>query len=162
MASIKSTFCVLVLLVPTVLGVTLLVFLMMRFIPGDPVSLLLGDYYTEEAAAAIRQQYGLDRTLPMQYVLWLRQVVSGNWGSSIIAKRPIFADLVRRLPITLELIVLSMGFALLIASGDILPPYGPILATGDDRMVGVIGIFLLLFDLHFPWPGTSTGGWVYR
>ena len=45
----------LVLLVPTVLGVTLLVFLMMRFIPGDPVSLLLGDYYTEETAAAIRR-----------------------------------------------------------------------------------------------------------
>src|SRR5687768_8736975 len=105
----------LVLLVPTVVGVTLLVFLMMRFIPGDPGSLLLGVYYTSDAAAAMQQQYGLDRSLPMQYVLWLRQVVSGNWGSSIIAKRPIFQDLVRRLPITLELIVLSMGFALLIA-----------------------------------------------
>jgi peptide/nickel transport system permease protein len=105
----------LLLMIPTVLGVTLLVFLMMRFIPGDPVSLLLGDYYTAEAAAAIRQQYGLDHPLPMQYVRWLQQVVSGNWGYSIIAKRPIFQDLVRRLPITLELVVLSMGFALLIA-----------------------------------------------
>jgi peptide/nickel transport system permease protein len=105
----------LVLLVPTVLGVTLLVFLMMRFIPGDPVSLLLGDYATPEAAAAIRTQYGLDRPLHVQYVLWLRRLVSGDWGYSIIAKRPIFSDLVRRLPITLELVVLSMGFALLIA-----------------------------------------------
>ena len=105
----------LVLLIPTVLGVTLLVFLMMRFIPGDPVALLLGDYYTPEAAAVIRQQYGLERPLHMQYVLWLKQLVSGHWGYSIIAKRPIFSDLVRRLPITLELIVLSMGFALLIA-----------------------------------------------
>jgi peptide/nickel transport system permease protein len=105
----------LVLLIPTVLGVTLLVFLMMRFIPGDPVALLLGDYYTPEAAAVIRQQYGLDRPLHVQYVLWLKQLVSGNWGYSIIAKRPIFSDLVRRLPITLELVVLSMSFALLIA-----------------------------------------------
>jgi peptide/nickel transport system permease protein len=105
----------LVLLIPTVLGVTLLVFLMMRVIPGDPVSLLLGDYATPEAAAALRQQYGLDRPLHMQYVLWLKRLVSGDWGYSIIAKRPIFSDLVRRLPITLELIVLSMGFALLIA-----------------------------------------------
>src|SRR5919108_5877519 len=105
----------LVLLVPTILGVTLLVFLMMRFIPGDPVALLLGDYYTPEAAAVICQQYGLDRPLHMQYVLWLKQLISGNWGYSIIAKRPIFSDLVRRLPITLELVVLSMGFALLIA-----------------------------------------------
>jgi peptide/nickel transport system permease protein len=105
----------LVLLIPTVLGVTLLVFLMMRFIPGDPVSLLLGDYATPQAAAAIRQQYGLDRPLHVQYVLWVGQLVSGNWGYSIIARRPIFSDLVRRLPITLELVVLSMGFALLIA-----------------------------------------------
>jgi peptide/nickel transport system permease protein len=105
----------LVLLVPTILGVTLLVFLMMRFIPGDPVSLLLGDYYTPEAADVIRRQYGLDRPLHMQYVLWLQQVVSGNWGYSIIAKRPILSDLARRLPITLELVILSMAFALLIA-----------------------------------------------
>ena len=105
----------LVLLVPTILGVTLLVFLMMRFIPGDPVSLLLGDYYTPEAAEVIRRQYGLERPLHMQYVLWLQQVVSGNWGYSIIAKRPILSDLARRLPITLELVILSMAFALLIA-----------------------------------------------
>jgi peptide/nickel transport system permease protein len=105
----------LVLLVPTVLGVTLLVFLMMRFIPGDPVSLLLGDYATPAAEAAIREQYGLDRPLYMQYVLWLQQLVSGTWGFSIIARRPILSDLVQRLPVTLELVILSMGFALLIA-----------------------------------------------
>jgi len=105
----------LVLLIPTVFGVTLVVFLMMRFIPGDPVSLLLGDYYTAEAADAIRQQYGLDHPLYMQYVLWLERLVTGDWGRSIIANRPIFDDLVRRFPITLELVVLSMVFALLIA-----------------------------------------------
>jgi peptide/nickel transport system permease protein len=105
----------LVLLIPTVFGVTLIVFLMMHFIPGDPVSLLLGDYYSEDAAAAIRQRYGLDRPLHVQYVLWLGRLVSGDWGHSIIANRPILADLVRRIPVTLELIVLAMGFALLIA-----------------------------------------------
>jgi peptide/nickel transport system permease protein len=105
----------LMLLIPTVLGVTLLVFLMMRFIPGDPVSLLLGDYYTEETAAAVRMKYGLDRPLHMQYVLWLKNLLSGDWGYSIIANRPIFQDLLRRLPITIELIILSMGLALLIA-----------------------------------------------
>jgi ABC-type dipeptide/oligopeptide/nickel transport system permease component len=65
------------LLVPTVLGVTIIVFLMMHFIPGDPVSLLLGDYYTEETAA-IRAQYGLDRPLYGQYVLWLRRLFVGD------------------------------------------------------------------------------------
>lgn len=105
----------LVLMVPTVLGVTIIVFLMMHFIPGDPVALLLGDYYTEETAAAIRAKYGLDRPLYEQYVIWLKRLFTGDWGYSIIANRPIFEDLIRRLPVTLELIILSMGFALLIA-----------------------------------------------
>jgi peptide/nickel transport system permease protein len=105
----------LLLLIPTVLGVTVIVFLMMRFIPGDPVSLLLGDYYTPEVADAIRQEYGLDRPLHMQYLLWLKRMVTGDWGNSIIAKRPIFDDLLRRLPITMELVVLAMSVALLIA-----------------------------------------------
>jgi ABC-type dipeptide/oligopeptide/nickel transport system permease component len=105
----------LLLVIPTVLGVTIVVFLMMRFIPGDPVSLLLGDYYTEETAAAIRQKYGLHRPLHVQYVLWLERLISGDWGRSIIANRPILSDLLRRVPITLELIILAMGFALLIA-----------------------------------------------
>jgi peptide/nickel transport system permease protein len=105
----------LLLVIPTVLGVTMVVFLMMRFIPGDPVSLLLGDYYTEEAAATIRQKYGLDRPLHVQYVLWLERLMRGDWGRSIIANRPILADLLRRVPITFELIILAMGFALLIA-----------------------------------------------
>src|SRR5215470_17457822 len=97
----------LMLAVPTVLGVTIIVFLMMHFIPGDPVALLLGNYYTEAVATAIRQQYGLDRPLPVQYVLWLGRLVTGDWGHSIIANRPIFADLIGRIPVTLELIVLA-------------------------------------------------------
>lgn len=105
----------LVLLIPTVLGVSIIVFLMMHFIPGDPVALLLGDYYTEETAAAIRNKYGLDRPLYEQYVIWLGRLVTGDWGRSIIANRPIFDDLMRRLPVTVELIILAMGFALLIA-----------------------------------------------
>jgi peptide/nickel transport system permease protein len=105
----------LVLLVPTVLGVTIIVFLMMHFIPGDPVALLLGDYYTEATAAAIRAQYGLDKPLHIQYFLWLKRLFVGDWGNSIIANRPIFEDLMRRLPITFELIILSMAFALVIA-----------------------------------------------
>jgi peptide/nickel transport system permease protein len=105
----------LMLVVPTVLGVTLLVFLMMHFIPGDPVTLLLGNNYTEGTAAAIRHEYGLDRPLHVQYVIWLKHLVRGDWGHSIIANRPIFTDLMSRLPVTFELIMLSMSFALLVA-----------------------------------------------
>jgi peptide/nickel transport system permease protein len=146
----------LVLLVPTVLGVSILVFLMMHFIPGDPVSLLLGDYYTEATAKAIRAQYGLDKPLYIQYVLWLSRLFVGDWGQSIIANRPIFDDLVQRIPVTLELIVLSMSFALLIAipAGVIaaLKPYSwRDYSAMTTALIGVsvpeffMGILLILF-----------------
>jgi len=146
----------LLLLVPTVLGVSVLVFMMMRFIPGDPVSLLLGDYYTEETAKAIRAQYGLDKPLVTQYVLWLSRLFIGDWGQSIIANRPIFDDLVQRIPVTLELIVLSMAFTLLIAvpAGVIaaLKPYSwRDYGAMTTALIGVsvpeffMGILLILF-----------------
>jgi peptide/nickel transport system permease protein len=146
----------LVLLVPTVLGVTIIVFLMMHFIPGDPVALLLGDYYTEATAAAIRAQYGLDKPLHIQYFLWLKRLFVGDWGNSIIANRPIFEDLMRRLPITIELIILSMAFALLIAipAGVIaaLRPYSwRDYGAMTSALIGVsvpeffMGILLILF-----------------
>jgi peptide/nickel transport system permease protein len=146
----------LVLLIPTVLGVSIIVFLMMHFIPGDPVALLLGDYYTEATAQAIRAQYGLDKPLHIQYVLWLSRLFIGDWGQSIIANRPIFDDLIQRVPVTLELIVLSMGFALLIAvpAGVIaaLKPYSwRDYSAMTTALIGVsvpeffMGILLILF-----------------
>ena len=145
-----------VLLIPTVLGVSILVFMLMHFIPGDPVALLLGDYYTEETAAAIRAEYGLDHALPMQYVIWLGRLFTGDWGNSIIANRPIFNDLVRRLPVTFELITLSLGFALLIAvpAGIIaaLRPYSwHDYSAMTTALIGVsipeffLGVLLILF-----------------
>jgi peptide/nickel transport system permease protein len=146
----------LVLLIPTVLGVSIIVFLMMRFIPGDPVALLLGDYYTEATAAAIRHKYGLDRPLYEQYVIWLGRLVTGDWGRSIIANRPIFDDLIHRLPVTVELIILAMSFALLIAipAGVIaaLRPYSwHDYSAMTTALVGVsvpeffMGVLLILF-----------------
>ncbi len=150
----------LVLLIPTVLGVSIIVFLMMHLIPGDPVALLLGDYYTEETAAAIRAQYGLDKPLHIQYVVWLGRLFVGDWGQSIIANRPIFQDLVARIPVTLELVVLSMSFALLIAvpAGVIaaLKPYSwRDYSAMTTALIGVsvpeffMGILLILFFALF-------------
>jgi peptide/nickel transport system permease protein len=102
-------------IVPTVLMITLVVFVMMRSIPGDPVVALLGDAYTEEDAVRIRAEYGLDRPLLVQYGIWLGKLAQGDWGVSILSGRPVLQDVLARLPVTLELIVLSMGVALLIA-----------------------------------------------
>src|SRR4029453_10564826 len=102
-------------IVPTVLGITLVVFVMMRSIPGDPVVALLGDAYTEENAIKVRHEYGLDKPIMVQYFIWLGKLVQGDWGASILSGRPVLKDVLVRLPVTLELIVLSMAVALAIA-----------------------------------------------
>jgi peptide/nickel transport system permease protein len=102
-------------IVPTILMITFVVFVMMQSIPGDPVVALLGDAYTEEDAVKIREAYGLDKPVVVQYVIWLGKLVQGDWGTSILSGRPVLRDVLVRLPVTLELIVLSMGIALLIS-----------------------------------------------
>src|ERR671934_1394818 len=102
-------------IIPTILMITLVVFAMMHTIPGDPIITLLGDAYSEEDAMQLRQAYGLDKPLPVQYVIWLDRLVRGDWGASILTGRPVLQDVLIRLPVTLELIVLSMAVALAIA-----------------------------------------------
>jgi peptide/nickel transport system permease protein len=105
----------LIQVIPTVIMITLVVFIMMRSIPGDPVVALLGDAFNEDDAAKVRQEYGLDRPLLVQYLVWLGKLLQGDWGTSILSGRPVLQDVLIRLPVTLELIVLSMAVAILIA-----------------------------------------------
>src|SRR5947209_18797558 len=102
-------------IVPTILMITLVVFVMMRSIPGDPVVALLGDAYNEEDAVKVRTEYGLDKPVLVQYGIWLGKLAQGDWGTSILSGRPVLKDVMIRLPVTLELIVLSMAVALAIA-----------------------------------------------
>jgi len=114
----------LLLLIPTVLAITFLVFAMMRFIPGDPIHLLLGDMYDQRQADELRHAYGLDKPLLVQYVGWLARLVQGDWGQSVPHLPPGLPGCRQSPPISLELIVLSMFLALLIAI-----PAGVISAT---------------------------------
>ena len=103
------------MIIPTLLGITVVVFLAMHMIPGDPVDLLLAEDYSEEARQMIMREYGLDQPWHIQYVKWLWQMVQGNWGYSILTDRPVLPDVLMKLPISLELIVVSMLVAMLIA-----------------------------------------------
>jgi len=153
----------LLLLVPTVLAITFLVFSMMHLIPGDPIHLLLGDMYDQRAADELRHEYGLDRPLIVQYISWLGRLAQGDWGRSIFTHRPVLPDILYRLPISLELIVLSMVLALLISvpAGVIsaIKPYTALdYAVMTVAMLGVsmpdffLGILLfLLFSLTLGW-----------
>src|SRR6266481_7321463 len=142
-------------IIPTILGITFVVFVMMRSIPGDPVVSLLGDAYNEENAIKARQDYGLDKPVLVQYFIWLGKLVRGDWGTSILSGRPVLQDVLVRLPVTLELIVLSMGVALVIAIpaaiiGALRQNSWPDYAATTVAMIGVsipeffAGILLLL------------------
>src|SRR5436190_16916318 len=162
----------LVQIVPTVLGITLVVFVMMRSIPGDPVVALLGDAYTEEDAVKVRQEYGLDRPILVQYAIWLGKLVRGDWGSSILNGRPVLHDVLIRLPVTLELIVLSMAVALAIAIpaaivGALRQNTWADYTATSVAMIGVsipeffIGVLLLLLFSIGLGGLLPSSGWVY-
>jgi peptide/nickel transport system permease protein len=133
---------------------------------------LLGDAYTEEDAIKIREEYGLNKPIVVQYLIWLGKLVQGDWGSSILTGRPVLEDVLVRLPVTFELIILSMGVALLIAL-----PAAIIGALRQNRwqdytatsaaLVGIsipeffLGVLLLLlFSVAFKGLLPSSG-WVY-
>src|SRR5205814_1370581 len=162
----------LVEIVPTILMITLVVFVMMRSIPGDPVVALLGDAYTEDDAVRIRQEYGLDKPIVLQYVIWLGKLIQGDWGTSILSGRPVLQDVLVRLPVTLELIVLSMAVALGIAVpaaiiGALRQNTWADYTATTIAMVGVsipeffIGVLLLLaFSIGMS-GALPSSGWVY-
>ena len=88
-------------LIPTLIAISLLIFTVMRIIPGDPIIGLLGDAYDEENAAALRKEYGLDRHIAMQYVIWLSHILQGDWGNSMLNGRSVLTDILWYLPVTI-------------------------------------------------------------
>jgi peptide/nickel transport system permease protein len=93
------------LMIPVLLGVSLVTFIIVRFIPGDPVQVLLGAdrRSTPEQIEAIRRAYGLDQSYPVQYVRWLGHVLTGDLGQSLRTGRPLTQELALRLPVTAQL-----------------------------------------------------------
>ncbi len=99
--------------IPTVLGVAVIVFALIRFIPGDPVEVMLGGFATPQRAAEFRHHLGLDRPIPVQFGIWLRDLLSGDLGRSILSTHPVRQEIWNRFPATLELTVVAISFALL-------------------------------------------------
>jgi peptide/nickel transport system permease protein len=162
----------LIQIVPTVLGITLVVFMMMQAIPGDPVVALLGDAYTEEDAEKVREAYGLNEPVLVQYVIWLGKFLRGDWGTSIMTGRPVLEDVLMRLPVTLELIVLSMAVALAIAIpaalvGALRQNTWADYTASSAAVVGVsipeffLGVLLLLAFSVGVRGALPSSGWVY-
>ena len=104
----------LLLLVPILLGLSILVFLFVRALPGGPETALLGERSTPEKAAEVRAAYGLDRPVPEQYFAYMGKVVKGDFGTSIMTQRPVSEEIRRKFPATIELALSAMMFAVVI------------------------------------------------
>ena len=102
----------LVQLPPTLLLISLLVFLLQQLLPGDPALAMAGEQRDPQVIEFIRHRYHLDQPLPVQYALWLGGVLQGDLGQSIRLEQPVLSLIAQKLPVTLELTVFAMLIAL--------------------------------------------------
>ena len=104
----------LLLLIPILIGVSILVFFWIRALPGSPATALLGERATPAAIEAINKQYGLDKPIYKQYYAYVKQTAGGNLGTSQTSRRPVSDELKQRFPATIELAVTAMLFSILL------------------------------------------------
>ena len=101
--------------IPTFIGVTLIAFVMIRLVPGDPVLLMIGERgASPEVIAEMRSNLGLDQPLVTQYLLFIKNALSGDLGTSVISKKPVTQEFFARFPATLELAFLGLLIAVVI------------------------------------------------
>jgi len=105
----------LLLAIPTLLLLSMVVFVVLRMLPVDPLAMLLPASATAADAAALRQQLGFDKPIPQQFLIWLWEAVNGNLGSSINFRQPVVQLMLAAVPATLELTLTSLLLALVIS-----------------------------------------------
>ncbi|MCR2784891.1 MULTISPECIES: ABC transporter permease [unclassified Microbacterium] len=101
----------LLLLIPTLFGLSLLLFFWVRALPGGPAVALLGERATPEAVARINELYGFNEPIVVQYVTWMGRLLSGDFGVSLQTSRPVTEEFLRRFPATIELSLLALIIA---------------------------------------------------
>ena len=135
----------LLLAVLVVLGVTLVVFLIIQLVPGDPARVSLGVQATDELVQARRERLGLNRPLLEQYVTWVANALHGDFGVSLITGQPITPQIVQRLPTTLQLAALAATFGALLAF-----PLGIISATRPGSLLDTLASILSQLGVAVP------------
>src|SRR2546428_51716 len=161
----------LLLLIPTLLGVTLATFLMLHLTPGDPVTIMLGEFASASDVARLRSELGLDRPIVVQYLKFLGRAVRGDLGSSIRSRRPVAEEITERLPPTLVLALAAQVLAVCDRMRAGVAAAAARRPSVDSAIVAVtlVGLsmptfwsgllLILLFSLTLGWlPITASGG----
>jgi ABC-type dipeptide/oligopeptide/nickel transport system permease component len=164
------------LFLPTLLGITLITFILMQSLPGDPVAGMAGERANPETLARIRAELGQNRPLPLQYIGYLKLLATGELGRSYYTNRKIADDLLQKFPNTVKLALAAMLFASFIGIG-----MGVFAAvkhgTGWDRLVTLVSVggisvpvfwlglaLMLLFAFYLRWlppSGMGSGSLIY-
>jgi len=135
----------LLLMVPVALLVSLIIFLLLHLTPGDPVRTMLGEEPDPATIAAVRQEYGLDQPLPMQYLSWLGRLVQGDMGRSLRTRQPVREAIFERLPATLQLGFAALCFSLIIAI-----PAGILAAIKRNSVWDILASGVTLLGISVP------------
>ena len=148
----------LILFVPVLLGVSLIIFLVMRIVPGDAAYATLAGHggegiVTEEALATMRQRLGLNKPYPQQYLDWVWGMARLDFGTSLTTRVPVWKEVTQRLPITIELAILTALIATAVAV-----PVGTFSALHQDTPLDYILRIVTIIGLAAPtfWIGTLT------
>jgi peptide/nickel transport system permease protein len=130
-------------------GVSVITFALARLIPADVAAIYIGPRARPDAIARVREQLGLDEELYVQYLVYMRDMLSGDWGSSIATKRPVLDEILLRLPASIELIVAAMLIALPVglALGMLSARWQGRPVDAGVRIVSIIGVSLPAFFL---------------
>lgn len=141
----------------TMLGIAVLTFVITNIAPGDPARLVAGPNATEDMVETIRTEYGLDRPLIEQFGIYMKELVTGDFGTSIVSTRPVLDELLRYAPATIELVLVSMSLGVVVGV-----PLGMLSAVYKDgpidhftRILSISGVALpafwfgILMQLYF-------------
>jgi peptide/nickel transport system permease protein len=131
--------------IPVLLGIVFLVFVLARVIPSDPCREAMGERATDQICDAFAKRYGLDQPIPVQFVGYLGQVVTGDLGNSLKLGRPVTTILIERLPTTIELTLMAMLFAICIGV-----PLGILSAVKRNSAVDVGTMIFANFGVSIP------------
>src|SRR6476659_3984404 len=135
----------LLLMVFVLFGVTIIIFGMVHFLPGDPAAILLGDRGTVQNIALLREQLGLNRPLPEQYWLFLSGLLQGQMGTSLVYKQPVTELVLSRVPISFGLAVYAMALSAIFTLF-----FGVIAAVNKGRLADQVIRVGFLFVLTTP------------
>lgn len=130
---------------PTLILVSLMVFFLVRLVPGDPAQLILGDQATAQELAALRSRLGLDQSIPHQYLAWLGRVLSGDLGQSITNGQAVGALILSRFQVSAVIVLLAVGIATIIAV-----PMGLLAAWKQNRAGDLVIVTLATLMMSVP------------